>query len=129
MRCFLILQSAVFVTVVSADSKQRIWATSYMIKIIKQLREFLNDEGRVVEEFLKKIRQHVNETKFFKNIRLDGYKVAENGHIEREVGINQNLRYFIAHCDSQARSMSSKIAALPQYAGMELSDREKRLAE
>lgn len=55
--------------------------------------------------------------------------MAENGYIEREVRINQNLRYLIAHCDSQARSMSSKIAALPQYAGMELSDAEKRTAE
>ncbi len=126
---FGILQGAVVSAVVPADSDQRIWATSFMIKLIKRFRELLNGEGRVVEEFLKKIRQHVNETKFYKNIRLDTYKVDENGQIEIEAGNNQNLRYLIAHCDSQARSMSSKIRALPPYAGMELTDREKRLAE
>lgn len=51
---FEILQGAVASVIISADSKQRIWATSFMIKRIKRFRELLNGEGRVVEEFLKK---------------------------------------------------------------------------
>lgn len=129
MRCFLILQSAVFSTVVSADSNQRIWATSYMIKIIKRSIALLDSGGSVVVEFLKKIRQHVNETEFFKDIPVDTYEVAEDGTLRSREGNNGHLRGLIASSDRMARNVSSKIAALPEYAGMELTDREKGLAE
>lgn len=131
MRCFLILQSAVFSTVVSADSNQRIWATSYTIKFIKRSGVLIGvRESSVVVEFLKNIRDHVNETKFFKDISVETYEVAEDGgDLQEKEGNNRNLRGLIASSDRMARTISSKIAALPRYAGMELTDEEKRVAE